>query len=149
MLPELTLALGSSPATLLEMTTAYTIFPAHGLYRKPRAITRIRDRSGRITPWENPVVTRVISKQSAREITTLLKKAITTGTGKEARGIAGAAGKTGTTNNNFDAWFIGYNSRFTTGIWLGHDRGRSLGKKETGGRAAAPAWKDFMEQAER
>lgn len=149
MLPELTLALGSSPANLLEMTSAYTIFPAQGLHRKPRAITRVRDRNGRITPWPNPASTRAISKQSAGEVTSILRRAIAMGTGSKARGIAGAAGKTGTTNNNLDAWFIGYNNKLTTGIWIGHDRGRSLGKKETGGRAAAPIWKNFMEEAAR
>lgn len=149
MLPELTLALGSSPATLLEMTSAYTIFSAQGLYRKPRAITRVQDRSGRITPWSTPAPKRVISNRSAKEITSILRQAVAGGTGKKAQGIAGAAGKTGTTNNNFDAWFIGYDSKLTTGIWLGHDRGRSLGRKETGGKAAAPIWKDFMEQAKR
>ncbi len=149
MLPELTLALGSSPVTLLEMTASYTIFPGRGLYRQPRAITRVQDRAGRVTPWPHPATTRVISNTTANQITEILRQAVREGTGKKAGGIPGAAGKTGTSNNNFDAWFIGYTDRLTTGIWFGHDRERNLGRNETGGRTAAPLWKDFMEQVGR
>ncbi len=148
MLPELTLALGSSPATLLEMTAAYTIFPAGGLFRQPRAITRVQDQTGRITPWRNRAATRVISNETARQTTEILRQVIEQGTGKKARGIPGAAGKTGTSNNNFDAWFIGYTEKLTTGIWFGHDRDKRLGNKETGGRTAARPWKNFMEQVQ-
>ncbi len=147
--PELPLALGASPVTLLEMTGVYTIFADQGLYHRPRAITRVRDRRGRIRPWPHPAAERVISPATAATITGILTEVIRQGTGKQARGIPGAAGKTGTTDNNRDAWFIGYTNKLTTGIWIGHDRGRTLGKGETGGRAAAPIWKTFMEQAEK
>jgi len=145
--PELPLALGASPVTLLEMTGAYTIFANQGLYHRPRAITRVRDRHGRIRPWPNPPAKRVISPATAATITQILTEVIRQGTGKQAQGVPGAAGKTGTTDDNRDAWFIGYTHTLTTGIWLGHDRGRTLGRGETGGRSAAPIWKTFMQQA--
>jgi penicillin-binding protein 1A len=129
------------------MTGAYTVFAGRGIYHKPRAITRVRDRFGRITPWQTPGATKVVSPETAEEITSILIRAINQGTGKNARGIPGAAGKTGTSNDNRDAWFIGYTDKLTTGVWLGYDRNQTLGKGETGGRAAAPVWKQFMQQA--
>jgi len=145
--PELTLALGASPVPLLEITGAYTVFANHGLYHKPRAITRVRDRFGRVTPWQTPKTTRAVSPETAETITGILTQVIDRGTGKNARGIPGAAGKTGTSNDNRDAWFIGYTRELTTGVWMGYDRGRTLGKGETGGGTAAPVWKEFMSKA--
>ncbi len=147
--PELPLALGASPVTLLEMTGAYTIFADQGLYHQPRAITRVRDRRGRVLPWPHPGAKRVVTPATAATITEILTQVIRQGTGKEAQGIRGASGKTGTTDDNRDAWFIGYTDKLTTGIWLGYDRGRTLGRGETGGRAAAPIWKTFMQKAEK
>jgi penicillin-binding protein 1A len=69
------------------------------------------------------------------------------GTGKNAAGIQGTSGKTGTTDNHIDAWFIGSAAGLTAGVWLGHDHNTSLGPGETGGKAAAPVWKNFMLQA--
>jgi len=76
---------------------------------------------------------------------TILQQVISRGTGSKAVGIPGAAGKTGTSDNNMDAWFIGYTPKVTAGIWLGYDKGRPLGNGETGGMAAAPVWKKFMQ----
>ncbi len=143
--PELPLALGASPVSLLEMTGAYTIFANQGLFHRPRAITRVRDRFGRVTPWPHPGAKKVITPGTAETMTAILTQVIDRGTGKQARGIAGAAGKTGTSDNNRDAWFIGYTRNLTTGVWLGYDRSRTLGRGETGGRAAAPVWKEFMQ----
>ena len=143
--PELPLALGASPVSLLEMTGAYTIFANHGLYHKPRAITRVQDRFGRVTPWPHPRAKKVLTPKTAETMTSILRQVIDRGTGKQARGIAGAAGKTGTSDNNRDAWFIGYTRDLTTGVWLGYDRSRTLGRGETGGRTAAPVWKEFMQ----
>ena len=143
--PELPLALGASPVSLLEMTGAYTIFANQGLYHRPRAITRVRDRFGRVTPWPHPGAEKVLTPGTAETMTAILTQVINRGTGKQARGIAGAAGKTGTSDNNRDAWFIGYTRNLTTGVWLGYDRSRTLGRGETGGRAAAPVWKEFMQ----
>lgn len=142
--PELPLALGASPVSLLEMTGAYTVFANDGLYHSPVCITRIRNRRGRIQPWPGEPAKRVIKPETARQITAILHEVISRGTGKNARGIPDSAGKTGTTDNNMDNWFIGYTPEVTVGVWLGYDRGRSLGRGETGGRTAAPVWLDFM-----
>lgn len=142
--PELPLALGASPVSVLEMTGAYTMFANQGLYRPPVCITRVQDKNGRITLWQQPNPRRVISAQTASEISSILQQAISRGTGRQARGIPDGAGKTGTSDNNMDSWFIGYTPEVTAGVWFGYDRDRSLGKGETGGRAAAPAWKAFM-----
>jgi penicillin-binding protein 1A len=80
-------------------------------------------------------------------MTDILGQVIVRGTGSRARGIPGAAGKTGTSDDNRDAWFIGYTDTLTTGVWVGYDRGRTLGRGGTGGRIAAPIWKEFMLQA--
>lgn len=144
--PELTLALGASPVSVLEMTAAYTMFANQGLYHEPVCITRIQETNGRITLWQKSVTRRVVKQRTASQINTLLQDVIRSGTGSKARGIPGAAGKTGTSDNNIDAWFIGYTPEITAGIWLGYDRGKSLGRGETGGRAAAPVWKSFMQR---
>jgi penicillin-binding protein 1A len=143
--PELTLALGASPVSVLEMTGAYTMFANKGLHHQPVCITRVQDKHGRVTLWQQPGAKKVLNPDAAEQVNTILKRVITEGTGSQARGIPGAAGKTGTTDKNRDAWFIGYTREITAGVWLGHDRGRSLGKGETGGRAAAPVWKTFMQ----
>ncbi len=145
--PELPLALGSSPVSLLELTGAYTAFANRGIFHRPVAIISVRDRHGRVRPWPQAKPTRVMQTSTAERIRAVLARAIKEGTGKRARGIPGSAGKTGTSNNNIDAWFIGFTEDLTTGVWLGHDRNRSLGKGENGGRAAAPVWKTFMEAA--
>ncbi|MEA2115221.1 MAG: PBP1A family penicillin-binding protein [Thermodesulfobacteriota bacterium] len=143
--PELPLALGASPVSVLEMTAAYTMFASQGLYRPPVCITRVQDKNGRITLWQQPKPRRVITPKTANEMTSILGQVISRGTGRKAKGIPGAAGKTGTSDSNMDGWFIGYTPEVTAGVWLGYDRDRSLGKGETGGRAAAPVWKKFMQ----
>jgi penicillin-binding protein 1A len=80
----------------------------------------------------------------------MLQDVINKGTGREARGLQeSAGGKTGTTDRNMDAWFIGYTRDYVTGVWVGHDRKVSLGREGSGGHAAAPIWLDFMKQVER
>ncbi|BCO08108.1 hypothetical protein GF1_04840 [Desulfolithobacter dissulfuricans] len=128
------------------MTGAYTIFPSQGIYHEPFAITRIQDRFGHSVPWKKTSPHKVIRPDTARTMTAILQEVINRGTGRLARGIPGAAGKTGTSDRNMDAWFIGYTEDVTAGVWLGHDRSSSLGRGETGGRAAAPVWKTFMQQ---
>lgn len=142
--PELPLALGASPISVLEMTAAYTMFANQGLYHAPSCITRIQDDSGRVTLWQQPQPRRVITPATAATLNGMLRDVIRNGTGKKARDIPAAAGKTGTSDNNRDAWFIGYTPDITAGVWLGYDRGKSLGRGETGGRAAAPVWAAFM-----
>ena len=146
--PELPLALGASPVSLLEMTASYTMFSNQGLYHQPVCITRVQDKNGRITLWQQPQPVRVIKASTARQMDAVLHQVISRGTGRKARGIADAAGKTGTSDNNMDAWFIGYTPDITAGVWLGYDKGKALGRGETGGRAAAPVWKHFMEESQ-
>jgi penicillin-binding protein 1A len=143
--PELTLALGSSPVSLLEMTGAYTLFSNNGKFVPPVAITRIRDRQGKNLPVPRGKEKQVVKASTARQVSVLLQEVINKGTGKKARGIPGSAGKTGTTDNNRDAWFIGFTPAITTGVWVGYDRSKSLGSGATGGEAAAPIWLDFMQ----
>ncbi|WP_051305833.1 penicillin-binding protein 1A [Desulfogranum mediterraneum] len=145
--PDLTLALGTSPVSLLEMTGAYSAFAGQGYSIRPVCITSVRDHRGRRRAWPQPKARQIIRPESARSIKGLLSQAVSRGTGRKAAGIPGAAGKTGTSNNNTDAWFIGFSGRLLAGVWLGHDRNQPLGKGETGGRAAAPIWKTFMQEA--
>jgi len=145
--PELTLALGASPVSLLEMTGAYTIFSNQGTYAQPHAITKVRDRRGNSLSWPSPRTSRVISRESAGRMSSLLGEVISRGTGQQARGINGSAGKTGTTDDNRDGWFIGYTPRLLAGVWVGHDKNETLGKGETGGKTAAPIWLRFMRSA--
>ena len=143
---DLTLALGASPVSVIDLTTAYTAFANQGLSHAPVAITRISDRDGRVQPWPQSPGKQVISERTAEWLRAVLAQVVQRGTGKAAAGIAGAGGKTGTTDNYVDAWFVGSARGLTTGVWIGHDRGISLGPGETGGQAAAPVWKEFMRQ---
>jgi penicillin-binding protein 1A len=145
--PDLTLALGASPVSVLEMTAAFTPFTNQGMYHAPVGITRVRDKNGRVTPWPQSPGRQVISERTAAWVHGTLVQAVQRGTGKTAAGPPGACGKTGTTDNNVDAWFVGAVPGLTAGVWIGYDRNTSLGKGETGGRAAAPVWKNFMQQA--
>jgi len=148
---NLTLALGTSEVSLLELTNAYGAFANGGMYRTPVFIDRIVDRDGRILEQGGQqIVTRAVLPQTAYQLTNLLQGVILQGTGRLARGVAGeSAGKTGTSDRNFDAWFIGYTPGLVAGVWLGFDRQTALGGAETGGRAAAPVWRDFMAEAVR
>ena len=147
--PDLTLALGSSGISLLEMTGAYSAFANHGYFTPPLFIEKIIDRHGNVLEENLPAKTRVMSDKTANDMDHMLQEVIRQGTGTQARGLkTAAAGKTGTTDNNMDAWFIGYTGEFLTGVWVGHDTNISLGKSGSGGQAAAPIWLDFMKQVE-
>jgi penicillin-binding protein 1A len=143
--PELTLALGASPVTLLEMTGAYSVFQQSGSYFPPVVILNVRGQRGGEKNWPEPKRRQVLSTKSAQQMRSILRDVIRQGTGKKASGVHGAAGKTGTSDENRDAWFIGFNDRLLCGVWLGYDKKRGLGKGETGGRTAAPVWKEFMQ----
>ena len=146
--PNLSLALGSSEVNLLELVGAYSVFANQGQHVEPRFITRITDNQGNVIDESLPQTEQVISSETAYLITSLLQSVIDHGTGKRAKAIdRPAAGKTGTTNDMNDAWFIGYTPQLLTGLWVGFDEKRSLGKGETGGRVAAPIWEQFMERA--
>ncbi len=148
---NLTLALGTSEVSLLELTNAYSAFANGGMYRTPVFIDRIVDRNGKnLEQTGQQLVARVLSPGTAYQITNLLQGVIKQGTGSLARGVVGeSAGKTGTSDRNSDAWFIGYTPGLVAGVWLGFDRHASLGETETGGRAAAPIWREFMAEAAR
>ena len=147
--PDLTMALGSSGISLLEMTGAYSAFANHGSYTPPVFIEKIIDRHGNILEENSSGKIRVMSKKNADLMDHMLQEVIRQGTGRQAQGLKRtAAGKTGTTDNNMDAWFIGYTRDFLAGVWVGHDKKMSLGKHASGGQVAAPIWLDFMKQLE-
>ncbi|MCD6273606.1 MAG: penicillin-binding protein 1A [Deltaproteobacteria bacterium] len=144
---DLSIALGSSGLSLLEVVTLYSVFNNRGYLVKPVFITKILDRNGEVLEENLPDRKRVIDKSTAYIMTSLLESAVKHGTGYRVRALKRpVAGKTGTTNNLCDAWFVGYTPRYTTGVWVGFDEGRSLGESETGSRAASPIWLAFMKK---
>ena len=147
--PNLSLALGAANVTLLELTSAYGVFAAQGYWTEPVLITRITDKDGIILEEIEPTAVEVISPQTSYLITSLLQSVIQEGTGQRAKALGRpAAGKTGTTNDTRDAWFIGYiPQKLVAGAWIGYDIERSLGTHETGAVAALPIWLEFMKQA--
>lgn len=148
MAPNLSLALGSSEMSLLELATTYGVFANQGQRVEPRFIIRITDNQGAVLDENMPVREQVMAPETAYLITSMLQSVIDHGTGRRAKVIGRpAAGKTGTTNDMNDAWFIGYTPQLLAGLWVGFDEKRSLGKRETGGRIAAPIWARFMDRA--
>lgn len=144
---NLSIALGSSGISLLEVVNAYSVFNNNGYLIEPIFITKIMDRYGNIIEETKPVRKKVVEESTAYIITNLLESVVKEGTGRRVRALGRpVAGKTGTTNNLFDAWFVGYTPRYNTGVWVGFDEGGSLGKGETGSRAASPIWLAFMKQ---
>ncbi len=145
---NMTLALGSMGMTPMELTSTYGSFANRGLKMRPIGIKYITDLNGRIIENNEPEGTRVLDENSAFLVTSMLKSVVSQGTGWRARALKRpVAGKTGTTNDNMDAWFMGYTPDLITGVWVGFDEPRFLGPMETGSRAAAPVWVDFMIQA--
>ncbi|MDR1696102.1 MAG: transglycosylase domain-containing protein [Endomicrobium sp.] len=145
----LALALGSSDVTLQEMVSAYATFGAGGVKTKPYVINKITDKDGRILEQNLPSQTEVLSPQTCYIMTNMLKSVIERGSGWYARNLGRpCAGKTGTTNEYSDAWFIGYTPQLAAGVWVGYDdRSISLGEKSTGGTVACPIWTTFMKNA--
>ena len=144
---DLSIALGSSGVSLLELVGAYSVFNNLGYLLSPVFITKIVDRDGNVIEESSPVREKVIEKNTAYITTNLLEGVVKHGTGHRVRALnRPVAGKTGTTNNLHDAWFVGYTPRYTTGTWVGFDDESSLGKSETGSRAASPIWLGFMQK---
>ncbi len=144
---DLSIALGSSGVSLLEIVSAYSVFSNLGNRVEPIFITKIVDRDGVVLEENLPKREQVIDKSTAYIMTNLLEGVVKHGTGKKIRALKRpVAGKTGTTNNLFDAWFVGYTPGYVTGTWVGFDEEQSLGKGETGSRAASPIWLGFMER---
>jgi len=143
---DLTLALGSSGVSLLELTTAYTTFPRLGERIDPLFITRIEDRYGRVIEEFRAKTHEAISPQTAYIMLTMLEGVVQRGTATSVRVLnRPVGGKTGTTNDLADAWFIGFTPEYLTGVWVGRDEMERLGDNETGGRAAAPIFIYFMQ----
>jgi penicillin-binding protein 1A len=146
--PYLPVALGSAEITLMEQTSAYSVFPNDGVRVIPRYITRVTDYEGRVLEEDYPEVKDVISGRTARIMTAMLREVVLHGTGVAAAKLPfPVAGKTGTTNDFTDAWFVGFSPTITCGVWVGFDEKKTLGPKETGARAALPIWMNFMTAA--
>jgi penicillin-binding protein 1A len=144
---DLSIALGSSGTTLMEMVTAFSVFANQGTLISPTFITSIIDRDGRVLESLEPKGRRAIDESTAFVMTHLLQGAVENGTGWRAKALQRpVAGKTGTTNNLNDTWFVGYTPDFVTGVWVGFDNEKPLGKGETGSRTASPVWVDFMQE---
>lgn len=165
---NLSTALGASSTTLLEITSAYSVFPNGGKLIEPYFVERIQDRDGKVV-WQGPhrcdtctgidaaidrlphfevVAKPVISAPTAYMLTDMMRAVVTEGTGWRARAVGHpVGGKTGTTNNYVDAWFVGFSADYSTGVWIGFDRPVGLGKGETGSSAASPVWTEFMTKA--
>ena len=144
---DLSMALGSSGISLLELVRAYSVFANSGYLVEPCFITKIVDRNGKVLEEFIPGKEKVIEKSTAYIMTNLLEGVVQSGTGWRAKALGRpTAGKTGTTNDLFDAWFAGYTPRYVTGVWVGMDEEASMGRLETGSRAASPIWVGFMKQ---
>jgi len=146
--PNLSLALGTSEVSLIDLTAAYSVFPNKGKIIKPYGVLEVIDRTGRQVWHIKPQKKAVISRSSAAIVTDMLHSVIQEGTGKKARIIHHpVAGKTGTTNEFKDALFVGFSPSITTGVWVGQDTFTTIGKGETGAKAALPIWIEFMVRA--
>ena len=169
-IPELlSVSLGAAETTLIDLTSAYAIFVNGGKKITPKLVSRIQDRRGKTIyqdtdrkckgcdkfinydaalPSIESIGKKVISEETAYQMTSILQGAVERGTGKNLKSLkVPLAGKTGTTNDNFDAWFIGFSSDILIGVYIGHDNPKTLGKNETGSKAALPIFKDFVENA--
>ena len=146
--PNLSLALGTSEVKLINLTAAYAVFPNKGELIKPYGVMEVFDPSGRLVWRVKPQKKVAMSRAGAAIMTDMLKGVIQEGTGEKARVInRPVAGKTGTTNEYKDALFIGFSPSIATGVWMGQDVFTTLGKWETGARAALPIWIEFMTKA--
>jgi penicillin-binding protein 1A len=147
--PYLPLALGAADMKLEEHVSAFTVFPNDGIRIDPHMIRRVTSYDGALLEEAHPEVHDVVSPDVARTMTAMLEEVIQFGTGIQAKALGRpAAGKTGTTQDYTDAWFVGFTPQITAGVWVGFDDKQiSLGKKETGARAALPIWLEFMQGA--
>ena len=170
-IPELlSVSLGAAETTLLNLTSAYAPFVNGGKKINPKFISRIQDRRGKTIfknedkecvgcdkfvtdeEFELPKIEmkneKIISEETAYQMNFILQGAVERGTAKKLKALkVPLAGKTGTTNNNYDAWFIGFSSNLVLGVYIGYDNPKTLGKFETGSKAALPIFKNFIENA--
>ena len=146
--PNLALALGAASVSPFELTGAYAVFANKGMLLPSYFITRVTDTDGTVLQETSPpVAVPVVSPEASYVITNLMQSVVMSGTGYRATINRPVAGKTGTTNDAKDAWFVGYVPQLVAGVWVGYDQERSLGSGGTGGQAAAPIWAEFMQKA--
>ncbi len=147
--PYLPLALGAADMRLIEHVSAFTVFPNEGIRIDPHMIRRVTSYDGALLEEAHPEVHDVVSPEVAHTMTAMLEEVVQFGTAMKAKSIGRpAAGKTGTTQDFTDAWFMGFTPQLTAGVWVGYDDKQiSLGKRESGALAALPIWIEFMEKA--
>jgi len=144
----LPVALGAVEITLREQVAAYSVFPNDGIRVSSRLVRRVTTADGAPLSEDPPEVQEVISAKTARTMMVFLKEVMRSGTAAEAASLNHPlGGKTGTTSDFTDAWFLGFSPSVTCGVWMGYDNRQSLGDKETGAKAALPIWMDFMKAA--
>jgi penicillin-binding protein 1A len=146
------LALGSGVVTPLELTAAYAVFPTLGYRVHPRAMVSVENADGDIVHQVHASSEQILSEQVAFQMVTMLEDVIARGTGAGAKayGVRGAVGgKTGTTNDYHDAWFVGFNSSVVVGVWVGFDQPERIRAGGSGARVALPIWGDFMRRTAR
>ncbi len=145
---NLSLALGSASVSLLEMVRAFGVFAGGGNLAEPLFILKVTDRYGNVLEESEPMSKAVLSPEIAYVLTDMLKNVVQSGTARAAAKLGpNVAGKTGTTSDFRDGWFIGYTPEFIAGVWVGYDDHRPLGDKETGANTALPIWLNFMTAA--
>jgi penicillin-binding protein 1A len=144
--PYLSTALGAGEATLLEVTSAFSVFPGQGVRMRPYQVMQVVDREGNVREENRPQPVDAIRADTAYVMTSLLQGVVLRGTAARAASLDWPlGGKTGTTNDYTDAWFIGFDPDITVGVWVGYDQKRPLGPAETGSAAALPIWMAFMQ----
>jgi penicillin-binding protein 1A len=145
MQPYLSTALGAGEATLLEVTSAFSVFPNQGVRMRPSLVNQIVDRAGNVLEANRPSPVDAIRADTAFILTSLLQGVVLRGTAGRAASLGWPlGGKTGTTNDYTDAWFVGFDPDITVGVWVGMDQKKPLGPAETGATAALPIWMDFV-----
>jgi penicillin-binding protein 1A len=143
--PYLSVALGAAEATLLEMTRAFSVFPNQGVLMTPYFVLKVQDREGHVLEEHRPDARDAIRADTAYVMTSLLEGVIRRGSGSPAAALGWPlGGKTGTTDDYSDAWFIGFDPDITVGVWVGYDQKRPIGRGQTGTVAALPIWIEFM-----
>lgn len=146
--PDLSLALGAVDVSLLEMSGSYQPYVCGGKFTTPSLISRITSSSGTLLYKDTSPSKQVLTSSVAHKMNRMLQEVIRSGTGQRAKGYNGiSGGKTGTSNQSRDAWFIGFHGKSVTGVWVGHDNNQSLGTIENGGRTAAPIWNEFIKNS--
>ncbi len=143
--PYLAVALGAAEATLTEMTSAYSVFPNQGVRMRPYSVLKVSDREGNVLEENRPEPQDAIRADTAFVMTNLLRGVVQRGTGAKANALNWPiGGKTGTTDDYTDAWFIGFDPDITIGVWTGYDQKRTMGRAGTGADQAVPIWMDIM-----